>query len=291
MCNPGGSVKDRPARYIIEQGLAESSLRAGMHVIESSSGNFAIALALLCATHRLRFTAVVDPNISAANLKIIRCYGGLIDMVREGDEHGGYLQARIDRVGQLLAADPQAIWINQYANARNWLAHFHGEGAELATALAADPPDALVLGVSTSGTLHGIARRLKQAWPALRVIAVDALGSVLFGGKPALRKLPGIGASRVPELLRRDEVDEVVWVDDYDASMACRALTLHEGIFAGGSSGAVIAALQRLAAQDALPPRVVTLLPDRGERYLDTVYNDAWLADASERHRRTALVA
>jgi len=287
LCNPGGSVKDRPARYILEQAIAEGALRPGMHVVESSSGNLAIALAMLCNRHDLRFTAVVDPKISPANLQLIRCHGGGVDTVDEKDSNGGYLETRIARVRQLLAADPQAVWINQYANPRNWLAHFHGEGEELVQALSASPPDVLVLGVSTSGTLHGIARRLRQTWPTLRVVAVDAAGSVLFGTPAHARELPGIGASRVPELLCREEVDEVIHIDDYEAASACRELVRREGIFAGGSSGAVIAAIQRLAGRPGTAPaRVVTLLPDRGDRYFDTVYDDAWLARVHEHHRR-----
>lgn len=285
MCNPGGSVKDRPARYILEQALAEGTLRAGMHVVESSSGNLAIALAMLCNRHGLRFTAIVDPKISPANRQLIAWHGGHIDLVDAKDRNGGYLETRIARAKAWVAADPQVFWVNQYANPLNWLAHFHGEGEELARAMASSPPDVLVLGVSTSGTLHGIARRLRQAWPGLRVIAVDALGSVLFGARPQARELPGIGASRVPELLCREEVDEVIHIDDYTAARACRELVLHEGIFAGGSSGAVIAAIQGLAERAGPTLRIVTVLPDRGDRYLDTVYDDAWLARMRERSR------
>ncbi len=135
-----------------------------------------------------------------------------------------------------------------------------------------------MLGVSTSGTVLGIARRLRREWPGLKVVAVDAVGSVLFGAKPGPRELPGIGASRVPELLCRDDIDDVIHVDDYDAAMGCRRLLEREGIFAGGSSGAVVVAIERLLARATRPLRIVTLLPDRGERYLDSVYDDAWLA-------------
>ncbi|HVJ37967.1 MAG TPA: 2,3-diaminopropionate biosynthesis protein SbnA [Stenotrophomonas sp.] len=284
LCNPGGSVKDRPARYILEQALADGALRPGMHVVESSSGNLAIALAMLCNRHGLRFTAIVDPKIAPANLRLIRCHGGQVDTVEEKDRNGGYLETRIARAKQLVASDGQAFWVNQYANPGNWLAHFHGEGEELAREMAATPPDILVLGVSTSGTLHGVARRLRQAWPDLRVVAVDAVGSVLFGTPPQPRELPGIGASRVPELLCANEVDEVIHVDDYAAARACRELVLREGILAGGSSGAVIAAIQRLATRPGANARIVTVLPDRGDRYLDSVYDDAWLARMHARH-------
>ncbi|OWY29120.1 2,3-diaminopropionate biosynthesis protein SbnA [Herbaspirillum robiniae] len=290
LLNPAGSVKDRPARYIIERGLADGSIQPGAHIVESSSGNLAIALAMVCRIHGLAFTAVVDPNISAANLKIIRCYGAGIQMVSEKDSQGGYLETRIQRVKQLLQEDPQAVWINQYANERNWQSHYYGEGQEILHQME-HAPDYLVLGVSTSGTLHGITRRLKEKWPALQVIAVDAVGSVLFGTPSAPRALPGIGASRVPELLKRDEIDDCIHIDDYESAIACRQLVAQEGIFAGGSSGSVIAAIQRLSSTIQHPARILTVLPDRGDRYLDTVYDDAWLQRMHQRHQQRSQVA
>jgi cysteine synthase A len=118
----------------------------------------------------------------------------------------------------------------------------------------------------------------------MQVIPVDAYGSVLFGAAPSTRELPGLGASRMPELLKREELGQVIHVDDYESAIACRQLVKHEGIFAGGSSGSVIAAIQRLSAHLLLPARILTILPDRGERYLDTVYNDQWLLRMKERH-------
>lgn len=283
MCNPGGSVKDRPARYILERGIADGSIPPNAHIVESSSGNLAIALAMACRIHGLRFTAVVDPKIAPTNLKIIRCYGGNIELVTEKDRQGGYLETRIEHVKRLLRQQPATVWINQYANERNWQSHYHGEGEEILRHLDR-PVDYLVLGVSTCGTLHGISRRLREAWPNLKVVAVDAAGSVLFGTPAAPRELPGIGASRVPELLKREEIGQVIHIDDYESAVACRELVKHEGIFAGGSSGSVIAAIQRLSARLRHAARILTILPDRGDRYLDTVYDDEWLSRMKNRH-------
>ncbi|EAQ36501.1 probable cysteine synthase a protein [Nitrobacter sp. Nb-311A] len=283
MFNPGGSVKDRPARYIIERGLADGSIRPNSHIIESSSGNLAIALAMACRIYGLRFTAVVDPKISPLNLKIIQCYGGNIELVTEKDSQGGYLGTRIERIKCLLREWPDAVWVNQYANERNWQSHYHGEGEEILRHLDR-PVDYLVLGVSTSGTVHGISRRLREAWPELKVVGVDAVGSILFGTPPYPRDLPGIGASRVPELFQRDEIDQAIHIDDYESAVACRELVNHEGIFAGGSSGSVIAAIQQLCADLPRDTRILTILPDRGERYLDTIYDDEWLSRMKDRH-------
>ncbi len=209
--------------------------------------------------------------------------GGNIELVTEKDSQNGYLETRIERVKHLLREQPDAVWINQYANERNWQSHYHGEGEEILKYLDR-PVDYLVLGVSTSGTVHGISRRLREAWPDLKVVAVDAVGSVLFGTAPYPRELPGIGASRVPELLQRGEIDQAIHIDDYESAVACRELVKHEGIFAGGSSGSVISAIQRLAKQAPHGTRILTVLPDRGERYLDSVYDDEWLSRMKDRH-------
>jgi cysteine synthase A len=135
--------------------------------------------------------------------------------------------------------------------------------------------DYLIAAVSTSGTIHGVSRSLRATHPELKVIAVDAVGSVLFGGRPGRRRVPGIGASRVPELLNRDEIDDVIRVGDEDAIRGCHDLLSAEAIFAGGSSGSVVAALRRLVPRLDTGSRIVTLFPDRGERYIDLIYGKA----------------
>lgn len=282
LLNPAGSVKDRPARFMVEAGLRDGTLAQDVHLVESSSGNLGVALATVARAHGLPFTCVVDPRITPANLRLLRALGADISMVVEPDESGGYLGARIRRVRELVAAIPGAVWVNQYANARNWQAHYHQTAREILAALDG-PVEHLVAAVSTTGTLLGLARRLRLAFPRLRVIAVDAVGSVVFGGPAGPRELPGLGAARVPELLRADEVDEVVAVRDAEAVDGCRRLAAMEGIVAGGSSGAVVAALQRLRGGWRPGTRVVTLLPDRGDRYVETVYDDRWAEELQER--------
>ena len=280
--NPGGSMKDRPARYIVEQGLADGSIPRGAHLVESSSGNFGIALAIAAQLHGLRFTCVIDPKTTPANIAILHRLGVDVDVVDEPDDEGGYLQTRIRRVHELLARTPAAVWINQYANDRNWKAYYHGTGAEMSEQLVR-APDYLFAAVSTTGSILGCARRLRERFPALRVVAVDATGSIIFGGRPGRRDIPGIGASRVPELLHRAEIDEVVHVSDLEAANACRVLLETEGVFAGGSTGFVVAAIGKTLPALRRPCRIVTIFPDRGDRYLDLMYDDDWLA---ERRRR-----
>jgi 2,3-diaminopropionate biosynthesis protein SbnA len=275
--NPGGSVKDRTARFIVEQGLKDGKIHSETHLIESTSGNFGIALAMVSRVYGLSFTCVVDPKISPTNLRILRHLGANIEMVQEPDAQGGYLQTRIRRVHELCQAIPQSFWINQYANNLNWQAHYYDTGSEIIADLD-DPIDCFVIALSTTGTILGLARRIRQDFPQVRIIAVDAVGSVIFGSPPGPRELPGIGASRVPELLRTDEIDEVIYVNDWESVQGCRALMTHEGIFAGGSSESVIAGILKLLPTFPSSYRVFTLLPDRGERYLDLVYDDDWVS-------------
>ncbi|WP_285658856.1 2,3-diaminopropionate biosynthesis protein SbnA [Actinomycetospora sp. NBRC 106375] len=282
LMNPGGSMKDRSARFIVDRGLADGSIPPSSHLVESSSGNFGVAVATAARLHGLGFTCVVDPHASPANVAIMRGLGAQVEIVDEPDLAGGYLHTRLARVHEVLATTPDTVWINQYANDGNWLAHYHGTGAELADALTV-PPTHLVGAVSTCGSLLGCARRLREVCDPLEVVAADAVGSVIFGGPGGRRELPGLGSSRVPELHSPAEIDRVVAVDDATAAEACRELLATEAIFAGGSTGAVVAAVRRVVADITPPARVVAIFPDRGDRYLDRVWDDAWLDRARAR--------
>ena len=180
-------------------------------------------------------------------------------------------------MAELCRDNPKAVWINQYANEGNWRAHYHGTAGEILTDLDR-PLDCLVVPVSTTGTILGLARRLRRAFPGLRVVAVDAAGSVIFGGPPGPRHVPGLGAGRRSELLAPGDIDEVVYVSDRAAVAGCRALAATEGILAGGSSGAAVAAIERIRPRLPRDWQVLTVLPDRGDRYLDRVYDDEWAA-------------
>ncbi|GAA2768538.1 2,3-diaminopropionate biosynthesis protein SbnA [Streptomyces paradoxus] len=275
--NPLGSMKDRAARHVIESWLADGTVCPGTRLVESSSGNFGIALAALAPLYGLRVTCVLDPNTSATNLAILDSLGADLDMVWERDAGGGYLETRLARVRELVARDPAVVWVNQYANDLCWQAHYEQTAAEILTQVP-DGLDVLVAAVSTTATLQGIARRLRGRWPALRVVAVDAFGSVIFGGPSAPRRLPGHGSSRVPELAATLEHDDVVYVRDEEAVAGCHTLLRSEGILAGASSGAVVSALRSVAPSLPAGARVLTLFADRGERYMDLVY--AGTADA-----------
>jgi 2,3-diaminopropionate biosynthesis protein SbnA len=275
--NPGGSIKDRPAKRILEHALSTGLLGPGAVVIESSSGNMGIGLAQACRYHGVRFICVVDPKTTEANLRVIRAYGGEIDLVSEPHpESGEFLQARIERVQELLRATPGAFWPNQYANLGNSASHYHTTMHEVITAVGGKV-DFLFVPTSTCGTLRGCGEYVRDHRLATRVIAVDALGSLIFSDTRAPRMTPGLGAGLRPPLCDLSLVDECLHVSDLDCIVGCRRLMEREAIFAGGSSGGVLSAIETFVG--GIPPDavVVAILPDRGERYLDTLYSDDWV--------------
>jgi len=274
--NPGGSAKDRPALYMLRQAIERGEVGEGSVIVESSSGNLAISLAQLCRYLGLRFICVVDPRTTEQHMRIIRSFGGELDMVTQPDPRTGeYLPARIARVKELVRQWPNAYWTNQYGNLDNALAHRETTMREIGDRLG--EVDYLFCGVSSCGTLRGCAEYIRGRGWATTIVAVDAQGSIIFGGANGARKFPGLGAARVPELHRDDIADRVVAVSDAECVTGCRELVRHEAILAGASSGGVIAAIRRMSG--VIPPGAVcaAILPDRGERYLDTVYDDEWV--------------
>jgi cysteine synthase A len=238
-----------------------------------------IGLAQACRYHGLRFICVVDPKAAEQNLRILRAYGAEIHYVAEPDaETGEFLPARLKRVRMLVDQIEHAFWPNQYENEGNPRAHYESTMREIATALGGCI-DYLLVGTSTCGTIRGCAQFVRDLGLATRVIAVDAVGSLIFSGVQAKRLLPGLGAGIKPPLCAPSLIDRCIHVSDLDCVVGCRRLTLREAILAGGSSGGLIAAMERLLAE--VPPRTVcvAILPDRGERYLDTIYDDDWVRE------------
>jgi N-(2-amino-2-carboxyethyl)-L-glutamate synthase len=275
--NPGGSIKDRPAQWIIDEAFRTGRIGPGTVVIESSSGNMGIGLAQVCRYRGLRFICVVDVKTVAQNLRVLRAYGAEIEMVTEPDPVSGeLLQARLQRVQELMQTIDGAFWPNQYANRDNAGAHYRTTMHEVATELAGKV-DVLLVATSTCGTIRGCAEYVRDHGLATRVVAVDAVGSLIFSNQRAKRLIPGLGAGMRPPLCEPSLIDDVVLVNALDCVLGCRRLMERESILAGGSSGAVVAALDRL--QDTIPDgaNCVLIFADRGERYLETVYDDDWV--------------
>ncbi|GGN50276.1 2,3-diaminopropionate biosynthesis protein SbnA [Streptomyces albiflavescens] len=275
--NPGGSVKDRSALSMLLGRIRGGELIPGRStVVESSSGNLAIGIAQICRYYGIDFICVVDPKTTRQNLAILRAYQVTVDMVTEPDlDTGAYLPARLARVRELVAALPGAYWPNQYANPLNPRAHTRTM-REIAEALD-DKVDYLFCATGTGGTMTGCAEYIRERGLSTTLVGVDALGSVLFGGPPGPRLLPGHGAAVRPALFDPALADEVVLVSDLDCVVGCRTLTQREAILAGGSSGAVTAALRKFADRIPAGSTCVLVFPDRGDRYLDTIYDDEWV--------------
>src|SRR6266516_384819 len=274
--NPVGSIKDRPAYWILKRAAERGEICDETTVIESSSGNFASALAAFTRLVGLRFIPVIDPNISSTYESFLRRTCSTVVKVEDRDDTGGFLKTRLQMVKHLCATIPDAYWTNQYGNPDAVEAHYELTAGEICADFAS--LDYVFIGVSTAGTIAGMSRRLKERYPKVRIIAVDTQGSVIFGDTPRKRHIPGIGSSIVPPLLSHARIDDVVLIPESETIEACRELLTTHGLFVGGSSGTAFAAVKRYAARMAgsKRPRVVFVCADPGTPYLDTVFDPTW---------------
>lgn len=278
--NPTGSVKDRSAYMILDRAIARGELTPDTTVVESSSGNFAIALSSFCRVLGIPFIPVIDPNTNPITEQLLRVAGNRIEKVAERDETGGYLRTRLKRVGTLLDEVPGAYWTNQYTNPDAAAAHANLTFPELHRKLPRI--DYLFVGVGTGATITGLSQRLHAVQPRAIVVAVDVDGSVIFGGPPARRHIPGIGSSIRPPLLDEAEVDDLVMVSERETIAACHRLLRRHGIFAGGSTGSVYAAIEQYFWGWTGPaPTVAFLCADRGTAYGQSVYTSSWLGETA----------
>ena len=275
--NPGGSSKDRPAFHIIKQALESGEIGPNTVIVESSSGNMAIGLAQACSYFGLTFICVVDAKTTKKNIQILEAYGAEIELVTQPDPvTGEYLAARINRVRSLVKSFDDVFWPNQYANTNNAKAQYRMM-EEIATALQGNI-DYLFCAISTCGTLRGCANYIYEHNLKTKLWAIDALGSVITGGQSRKRLIPGHGASITPQLYEPGLAERCIHVSDLDCVIGCRRLIREEAILAGGSSGAVVMGIDQVKDEIKRGAICVAIFPDRGERYLDTVYSDSWVA-------------
>ncbi|MEV6608030.1 2,3-diaminopropionate biosynthesis protein SbnA [Kutzneria sp. NPDC051319] len=276
--NFAGSIKLKAAAEMVAAAERDGLLRPGSTLVESSSGNLGVALSMLAASRGYGFVCVTDSRCNLSTRRLMESLGAQVHVVTEPDADGGFLGARIAYVRALCAADNKYLWLNQYANPNNWKAHFR----RTAPAIARQFPslDVLFVGAGTTGTLMGCARFFREWRRPVRVVAIDSVGSVTFGGPPSRRMIPGLGTSVRPQLLDESFVDEVVHVPEVDTVRACHQLARRGFVF-GGSTGTVVSGATRWLAEHDAGPEVtaVTIAPDLGERYLDTVYQSNWLND------------
>lgn len=264
--NPGGSAKDRVARAMIEAAEAEGRLRPGMTIIEPTSGNTGIGLAVMAAVKGYHLILTMPDTMSVERRRLAEAYGVEIVLTPGADGMDGAIRAAND-----LRERTGGIILQQFENPANPLAHELTTGPEIWNA-ADGEVDAFVAGVGTGGTLTGVARFLRRNNPNVKIIAVEPDESpVLSGGRAAPHRLQGIGANFIPRTTDTSLISEIIQVSAVDAGNAARAAAREEGMLVGISSGAALhAALMLSGRPDYVGKTIVVLLPDTGERYLST---------------------
>ena len=273
--NFAGSIKLKAATEMVEAADRDGVLRPDSILVESSSGNLGVALSMIAASKGYRFLCVTDSRCNLSTRLLMEALGSEVHVIADADGPGGFLGARQAYVRALCASDDRYIWLNQYTNQSNWRAHYRTTAPAIARQFA--QLDVLFVGAGTTGTLMGCARYFKQRRRPVRIVAVDSVGSVTFGGPSARRMIPGLGAGVRPPMLDESLIDEVVWVDEADTIRACHRLA-RRGFLFGGSTGTVVSgAVDWLSRHDANGLTAVAIAPDLGERYLDTVYQTNWV--------------
>ena len=263
--NPGGSVKDRIALSMIEAAERDGRLPPGGRIVEPTSGNTGLGLALACAVKGYRLTLVMPDSTSLEHQQALEAYGAELLLTRAEDG----MPASVALAHQLAGRDG-ALLLDQFQNPANPAAHRGGTGRELVAAFEAlgTWPDAFVAGVGTGGTITGVAAVLRERARGLRLVAVEPEAcAVLSGGRPGPTRIQGLGAGFVPAVLAPDAFDEVATVSDEEAWAMKLRLAREEGILVGTSSGAATAVALRLARDLGPGKLVATIFPDTGERY------------------------
>ncbi|WP_405989124.1 2,3-diaminopropionate biosynthesis protein SbnA [Streptomyces sp. NBC_00986] len=272
--NPAGSIKLTTAREMVESAEANGILHTAVRLIESTSGNLGIALAAVCAAKGIRVTLVTDPNTSPRSVRYMEALGAQVVTVTDRDHNGGFLQTRIDYITRRLVAEPELVWLNQYASPANPGAHRKITATQIVEEFGI--PDWLFIGVGTSGTLMGCLEHFRSIGAPTRIVGVDTTGSVTFGGPAGPRWIPGLGTSRCPEIFHDDGFDKCV-VEEPETIRVCRQVARRYGLLLGGSSGTTLAAVEASGSRIAPGSRVLAISPDLGDRYLETVYDDDWV--------------
>lgn len=262
--NPGGSIKDRAALEMILAAEREGRIREGATLIEATSGNTGISLAMVAAVRGYRCVLVMPEDMSAARQKILRSYGAEVVLTKAQEGMAG----AVARAEQMLRETENSMMPRQFENESNPHAHERTTAEEIWRATQGKL-DVFVAGVGTGGTITGVGRVLKARNPQIRIVAVEPRTSaVLSGGKPGLHGIQGLGAGFVPDVLDRSLIDEVATVTDLSAERMVRRLAREEGLLLGPSSGANVHVALELSRRMSADKRIVTVLCDSGERYL-----------------------
>ena len=265
--NPAGSVKDRVALNMVEQAEKDGLLSAGATIIEPTSGNTGVGLAMVCAVKGYNLILTMPETMSVERQKLLKAYGARIELTPGAEG----MQGAIDKAVALRDSISGAVILQQFENAANPDAHYKTTAREIIEDTDGQI-DVFVSAVGTGGTISGTAKALKEFNPNIYVVAVEpAESAVLSGGEKGAHKIQGIGAGFVPAIYDASVVDEVVTVSGDDAMQTSRELAKAEGILVGISSGAAVCVAARIAMREEFAGKnVVCILPDTGERYLST---------------------
>ncbi len=282
--NPAGSVKDRMAKFIIEDAEKKGLLKPGGTIVENSSGNTGAALAMLSAVRGYRCIITMPDKMSDEKKDLIKAFGAEVvvtptDVPADSDE-SYYSVAR-----RIASEIPGSFYPDQYNNPMNIEAHYETTGPEIWRQTEGEI-DVFVAGIGTGGTLSGAGRYLKEKNSNIKVIAVDPEGSVFYNyfktgklSEPHVYKVEGIGEDYLVKAVDFSIIDDMVQVDDKNSFLTARRLAREEGIFAGGSSGSAVWAALQIAPRFEPSANIVVILPDSGSRYLSKIYNDEWMKD------------
>ena len=263
--NPGGSIKDRIALAMIEAAEADGSLQPGGTIVEPTSGNTGVGLAMVAAVKGYKLILVMPESMSIERRRLMLAYGASFDLTPR--EKG--MKGAIERAIEIVEATPGAWMPQQFENPANVDVHVRTTAQEILKDFADSPPDVIITGVGTGGHITGVAETLKKTWPALKVFAVEPeLSPVISGGQPGPHPIQGIGAGFVPKNLHTDAIDGAIQVDAADAKEFARRAAREEGMLIGISSGATLAAIAKKLGDLPAGTRVLGFNYDTGERYL-----------------------
>jgi cystathionine beta-synthase len=282
--NPGGSIKDRIGRSMIEAGEADGSIKPGTTLIEATAGNTGLGLALVAAQKGYPLILVIPDKMSQEKLQHLHALGSKIVMTRS-DVGRGHPQYYQDLAENIAGQTPNSFYVNQFNNPANPLAHETTTGPEIWAQTNHDL-DAMVCGVGSGGTMTGLSRFFEKVAPEVEMVLADPAGSILADyirtgkiGQAGSWLVEGIGEDFIPPIADLSRVKRAYSIDDAESMRTARELLRREGILAGSSSGTLVAAAVRYCREQTKPKRVVTLICDTGSKYLSKMYNDFWLAD------------
>ncbi len=280
--NPTGSIKDRMAKYIIEEAEKTGKLKRDGVIVENTSGNTGLALAMIAAVKGYRCIFTIPDKMSTEKINMLKSFGAEV-VVTPTDVPGDSPEHYVNKAKQIANETPNAFYVNQYHNKDNILAHYYSTGPEI-WAQTEGKIDAFVAGVGTGGTLSGVGRFLKEKNKNIKIIGADPIGSIHYDYfyrkslvEPKVYLVEGIGEDILCGAMDFSVVDEMVQTNDEQAFNMARRLVKEEGLFCGGSSGAIMHVACEIAKRSDPSHHIVTVITDSGNRYVSKFLNDEWM--------------